>query len=169
MVKYLTVLGTALLMVACSNNGQTDTTAPVSSGPQAGATAQISAGSAEEIGPENPATSATLARLPDADAGDGAALQGVLAIDQTCVGLSTPDGFYVLAPTNAAISWTGDKLSLSDGTLAKLGATLNAGGSKAADPDSLTFVTDVPKSCDSFPIWITYSIQADITHSIRAE
>ena len=157
MDRKLLVIATVLTLGACSNATSSDSQ-PVD-------TASSPAAVPGPVGSSSPppATSgseAVLLRLPDSKEGDGAAIEGRLAVEDGCVGITAGDGFYVLAPTDPAIRWSGGALTLSDGTSARVGARLLLGGSEASDPGTLPFVETVPAVCTGKRMWVTASATA---------
>ena len=58
---------------------------------------------------------AVLARLPDAEAGDAAALIGTLAIQSGCLVLESGGDTLLIAVTHKNIRWDGTRLMAPDG------------------------------------------------------
>ena len=157
MDKNTILIATLTALAACSNAATSDSV-PIdtasSSPTNSGSVSSKSTQSALD------GSNTVLLRLPDSAEGDGAALQGVLAQQDGCLGIKAGDGFYSLASTNPKVRWNDSSLSLSDGSSAKLGDNLLLGGSEATSPGALEFVDNAPAVCVSKKIWVTTSVVA---------
>lgn len=112
----------------------------------------------QQTAPDQAAPSAVLARLPDAEAGDAAALEGKLALVKGCVVVESSGGVHLLALTHPAIRWDGAALTLRDGQRLAPGAPVMVGGSQASVGARLDWQVAPPPACTDLPVWIANAV-----------
>ncbi len=101
---------------------------------------------------------AILARLPDAEGGDGSAQSGTLMVKNGCLVLETGTVTYLIGVTNRAISWNGAALRSADGAAFRLGDRIMLGGALATA--GLPWTGPVPAACLAERVYVTHAITA---------
>jgi hypothetical protein len=152
-------LAVLLAISACApSNGDGDG-APNDNSAQVAATGEVQA----DVSPpskDGPST-AVLARLPNAEGGDGAAQKGILAIREGCVVLESGEKAWLIGVTNKSIRWNGRNLTGQDGSTFSPGDVIMLGGSQASRGAALAWTGEVPERCLAYPTFVTQSVSRE--------
>lgn len=106
------------------------------------------------------AVPSVLARLPNADGGDGAAQMGTLDVRNGCLVLTNGNSALLIGITNKAITWDGAKLKAQDGRSYSVGDKVSLGGSQQTGGNALPWTNTVPAECLAYPTFITHSVSS---------